>query len=405
MISLDLIRALVGMQRFTLFGMVTLLLAANTSCAASFDCSKAGTKVEKMICADPELSKLDGELGKAYSAALKKNSDPSTLKQQQRDWLKERDKCDSADCLRTVYQQRIAKIQSPVQSSVASESNGEQCLQPKIDWRNYEWTLITGAGEAVCEDMLAYLKSRPNDIAPPTCPDERLPKNGNWSRPESRILSEIEKQAILQNIPEQFRQKPGGPVSFERQIAGTKLLRVITGDITRDGKPESFLAFGRHDDYRLTCERSKRCARPEEIFRKGINLTSDSYYLLPMDRDGKRVDWSHRTVRVGHPLLMGGVLIYFKGAPYWMTGVSWNQHTHDDYTHYRVWRDDPYSAMFSMDNVSTYSSVNPQSKSFEDVTNVSPLITDPKDTRVCRFGYFNRDNLTQYPASKGTKHD
>ncbi len=30
--------------------------------AASFDCGKAGTKVEKLICADAELSKLDEKL-------------------------------------------------------------------------------------------------------------------------------------------------------------------------------------------------------------------------------------------------------------------------------------------------------------------------------------------------------
>jgi len=38
LISLDLIRALVGMQRIALLGAV-LLLFANTACAASFDCT------------------------------------------------------------------------------------------------------------------------------------------------------------------------------------------------------------------------------------------------------------------------------------------------------------------------------------------------------------------------------
>ena len=33
--------------------------------AASFDCNKASTKIEKIICADSELSKLDGELQEA----------------------------------------------------------------------------------------------------------------------------------------------------------------------------------------------------------------------------------------------------------------------------------------------------------------------------------------------------
>lgn len=42
-----------------LLGLLVLALPAQ---AASFDCAKAGTKVEKLICGDVELSKLDEEL-------------------------------------------------------------------------------------------------------------------------------------------------------------------------------------------------------------------------------------------------------------------------------------------------------------------------------------------------------
>lgn len=34
--------------------------------AASFDCDKAATKIEKMICSDKELGSLDEDLLKAY---------------------------------------------------------------------------------------------------------------------------------------------------------------------------------------------------------------------------------------------------------------------------------------------------------------------------------------------------
>ena len=52
------------------------LLCPSTTMAASFDCAKAVTNIEKMICSDAELSKLDEELSKAYSEVLKKVSDP-----------------------------------------------------------------------------------------------------------------------------------------------------------------------------------------------------------------------------------------------------------------------------------------------------------------------------------------
>jgi uncharacterized protein len=38
-----------------------------TAQAASFDCGKAGTKVEKIVCSDADLSKLDEELNAAYT--------------------------------------------------------------------------------------------------------------------------------------------------------------------------------------------------------------------------------------------------------------------------------------------------------------------------------------------------
>lgn len=69
----------------------------------SFDCAKATTKVEKMICADAELSKLDADLDRVYGEALRKASDPPTLKKQQRGWLKERNRCERTTCLADQY--------------------------------------------------------------------------------------------------------------------------------------------------------------------------------------------------------------------------------------------------------------------------------------------------------------
>ena len=37
--------------------------------AASFDCGKAASEVEKIICGDDELSRLDESLNKAYLAS------------------------------------------------------------------------------------------------------------------------------------------------------------------------------------------------------------------------------------------------------------------------------------------------------------------------------------------------
>ena len=72
--------------------------------AASFDCAKAGTKVEKLICSTPSLSELDSDLADIYKDALRKDS---SLRQQQLSWIKERNKCNDASCLESSYKDRL----------------------------------------------------------------------------------------------------------------------------------------------------------------------------------------------------------------------------------------------------------------------------------------------------------
>lgn len=107
-------RALNGMQRVALLGAV-LLLAANAACAASFDCAKAGTKVEKMICADPELSKLDEELDRKYQTALQGPWETSSRYKSEHDftWLKKRNRCPDSKCLKYVYHQFLTYLDNP----------------------------------------------------------------------------------------------------------------------------------------------------------------------------------------------------------------------------------------------------------------------------------------------------
>ena len=78
--------------------------------AASFDCGKAATKVEKLICSDPELSRLDDELGEQYSEAIEKRPIEKLLPQNQRTWLKERNRCKDVQCLQDAYRHRIADL-------------------------------------------------------------------------------------------------------------------------------------------------------------------------------------------------------------------------------------------------------------------------------------------------------
>ncbi|KVO53540.1 MULTISPECIES: lysozyme inhibitor LprI family protein [Burkholderia cepacia complex] len=91
----------------------TLKLDANgtTSIHASFDCAKASSPIEHLICSTPQAADADLRLASAYSAARAKASDPAALKVDQRKWMKnERDACSDAECLVKVTEARIQKL-------------------------------------------------------------------------------------------------------------------------------------------------------------------------------------------------------------------------------------------------------------------------------------------------------
>ena len=96
----------------------SILFFASWTHAAGFDCNKASTLVEKAICSDSELSKLDDLLMISYKEALGNISDTDKLKSEQRDWLSNtRNKCQDADCLKRAYNKRISDISKIAPSS------------------------------------------------------------------------------------------------------------------------------------------------------------------------------------------------------------------------------------------------------------------------------------------------
>lgn len=91
--------------------------------AASFDCTRAATAVEHMICGNPEISDLDSAMAKAYTSFHDGLSDivddqfADLVRQSQRDWLHQRDECQTDACLITAYQDRLAALQGRVPAS------------------------------------------------------------------------------------------------------------------------------------------------------------------------------------------------------------------------------------------------------------------------------------------------
>jgi len=87
---------------------IVWLLFISTAQAASFDCSKAEATIEKLICDDANLSKLDEEMAKAYQDNLEQSDDQRKIVSEQRQWLKKvRNVCQDAECVKTALDLRI----------------------------------------------------------------------------------------------------------------------------------------------------------------------------------------------------------------------------------------------------------------------------------------------------------
>lgn len=91
-----------------IFGLSILFFISASSYAASFDCAKSSTKIEKLICTNENLSQLDNELARLYTAT--KSQNPNIVSQQ-REWLKKkRGTCETVDCLSQAYREQIFSL-------------------------------------------------------------------------------------------------------------------------------------------------------------------------------------------------------------------------------------------------------------------------------------------------------
>jgi uncharacterized protein len=101
----------------TIIYLAFLMLSLPTF-AASFDCSKAKTPLEKTICSNEKISKLDEEMNAKYQAALKSFPVKGFVKAQQREWLASDlrtidCKKDCTKLLDEAYQKRIGMLTLP----------------------------------------------------------------------------------------------------------------------------------------------------------------------------------------------------------------------------------------------------------------------------------------------------
>lgn len=86
------------------------VIATVAPIAPSFDCAKASTDVERMICNSQELARADAELAPLYRAALESAPDKQAFKDEGKDWIRLRNGCYDEACLSHMYQTRIKQL-------------------------------------------------------------------------------------------------------------------------------------------------------------------------------------------------------------------------------------------------------------------------------------------------------
>lgn len=99
------------LYRLVLFCTATIFAAIPAfSVAASFNCSKARSAPEILICGDPQLSTMDDDLAILYRSAKAASTDTSAFKKETNEEWKSRANCQDRDCLIHWYKHRSSQL-------------------------------------------------------------------------------------------------------------------------------------------------------------------------------------------------------------------------------------------------------------------------------------------------------
>lgn len=156
-----------------MIGGLALTLSAQ---GASFDCAMAGTKVEHLICGNPDISKLDDELAASYKAALQDKAHAEEIMQTQRQWLRKRNGCADVSCVNAIYEKRIAQLKNSNDANTQNTSvantpqrnSAESRLSAGWDYKQEGGGMGTepygiGEDDEMCQQVKAYMnREAPN---------------------------------------------------------------------------------------------------------------------------------------------------------------------------------------------------------------------------------------------------
>ena len=79
--------------------------------AQALNCARATSKVEKVVCTNAQLRRLDRILNEQYRSSLPKTHNPELFKRDQVKWIQQvQGKCTDSNCLKSAYESRIRQL-------------------------------------------------------------------------------------------------------------------------------------------------------------------------------------------------------------------------------------------------------------------------------------------------------
>jgi uncharacterized protein len=111
---------------------VLTLLQVCGAYGASFDCKKAVTKIEKLICSEPSLNEADTQMGESYKNAVKAFPIPEFVQTTQKLFLSgfkycndDKDKKASIESCRQILKDRITELNDYAKAKVYARSKNK----------------------------------------------------------------------------------------------------------------------------------------------------------------------------------------------------------------------------------------------------------------------------------------
>ena len=133
--------------------------ASSTLNAASFDCTKAATHVENIICSNTFISKLDDRLNINFREEIEKatGEEKTHLIKHQKHWLKfTRNRCEDAKCVRRAYWSRLIELDSFL--FVTRNKKSDDDLKQILSTSEFYNTANDNTTAMMCQEILDGLK-------------------------------------------------------------------------------------------------------------------------------------------------------------------------------------------------------------------------------------------------------